>query len=117
MNPPGPSSAIRHSGSAEWSASASIDWRLPLAGSGELATTLDYDYRTSFYFTKDNAWYASQRAFGLLNLGIRYESARGGWYAFASARNLLDEDYFTQIFLQSAPGYPTRYEVGFGWRR
>jgi outer membrane receptor protein involved in Fe transport len=77
---------------------------------------IDYNYRTSFYFTKDNVWYASQGAFGLLNLGVRFEAARGSWYAFASARNLLDEDYFTQVFLQSAPGYPARYEVGFGWR-
>lgn len=99
------------------SASASIDWRIPLADAGELGATLDYNYRTSFYFTKENVWYASQGDFGLLNLGIRFDSARDGWYAFASARNLLDEDYFTQIFLQSAPGYPARYEIGFGWRR
>ena len=102
---------------SEWSASASINWRIPLAGAGEFGATIDYNYRSSFYFTKENVWYASQGDFGLLNCGIRFDSAQGGWYAFASARNLLNEDYFTQIFLQSAPGYPARYELGFGWRR
>jgi iron complex outermembrane recepter protein len=101
---------------SEWSASASIDYRIPISNIGEFSASLDYDYRTAFYFTKENVSSQYQEDFGLLNLGLRFESARGGWYAFASARNLLDEDYFTQIFLQSAPGYPTRYEAGIGWR-
>lgn len=101
---------------SEWSASASIDYRMPLSNIGEFSASLDYDYRTAFYFTKENVPFQYQEDFGLLNLGLRFESARGGWYAFASARNLLDEDYFTQIFLQSAPGYPARYEAGIGWR-
>jgi hypothetical protein len=33
------------------------------------------------------------------------------------ARNVLDTDYFNQVLIQSAPGHPARYEVGFGWRR
>jgi hypothetical protein len=31
-----------------------------------------------------------------------------------SGRNLTDEDYFNQVFLQSSPGYPDTYELGFG---
>ena len=49
-----------------------------------------------------------QDDFGLLNLNLRFDSSRAGWYVFASARNLLDADYFTQIFFQSAPGYPSQ---------
>jgi iron complex outermembrane receptor protein len=101
---------------SEWSASTSIDYRLAIPSAGEVGVSLDYNYRTRFYFTKENTWFESQEDFGLLNLGLRFDSARGGWYAFANARNLLDEDYFTQVFLQSAPGYPTRFEIGFGWR-
>jgi iron complex outermembrane receptor protein len=100
----------------EWSASASLEYRVPLAQHGELGVDLDYNWRSSFHFTKDNTPFEFQEAFGLLNLNVRFEPASSGWYAFAAARNLLDEDYFTQIFLQSAPGYPTRYEVGAGWR-
>ncbi len=101
---------------SEWSASASLGWRKLIAGRGEFGADLDYNYRTSFYFTKDNLAYQYQEDFGLLDANLRFDSSRGGWYVFAAARNLLDEDYFTQIFLQSAPGYPTRYEIGFGWR-
>jgi iron complex outermembrane recepter protein len=101
---------------SEWSGSTSLGYRVPLVRSGELGVDLDYNWRSSFHFTKDNTPFEFQEAFGLLNLNVRFEAAAGRWYAFAAARNLLDEDYFTQIFLQSAPGYPTRYEVGAGWR-
>jgi iron complex outermembrane recepter protein len=101
---------------SEWSASASIDCRLPVARSGELSATLDYNWRSAFFFTKENTPVNFQDDFGLLNVNLRFDSSRTGWYVFASVRNLLDEQYFTQIFLQSAPGYPSRYEAGFGWR-
>ena len=102
---------------SEWSASASIGYRHPIAGLGELGADVDYNYRSEFFFTKENVPVQYQGNFGLLNLNLRFDSFRRGWYVFASARNLLDADYFTQVFLQSAPGYPARYEVGFGWRR
>jgi iron complex outermembrane recepter protein len=101
---------------SEWSASTSIGYRLPIAGRGELGVDVDYNFRSAFFFTKDNNRIQYQEDFGLLNLTLRFDAAQGGWYAFASARNLLDTDYFTQILFQSAPGYPTRYEVGGGWR-
>ena len=101
---------------SEWSASATIDFRVPLAKSGEFSATLDYNWRSAFFFTKENTSVNFQDDFGLLNLNLRFDSSRAGWYVFASARNLLDQQYFTQIFLQSAPGYPSRYEAGFGWR-
>ena len=101
---------------SKWSASASIGYRVPMSTIGELSATLDYNWRSRFYFTKENSPLFFQDDFGLLNLNLRFDSSRAGWYVFASARNLLDEDYFTQIFFQSAPGYPSRYEAGFGWR-
>ncbi len=101
---------------SEWSASASISYRHPIAGLGEIGADVDYNYRSEFFFTKENVPVQFQGDFGLLNLNLRFDSSRRGWYVFASARNLLDADYFTQVFLQSAPGYPARYEVGFGWR-
>ena len=101
---------------SEWSASASIGYRIPIAGIGELGADVDYNYRSEFFFSKENDPVEYQRDFGLLNVNVRFDSSHGGWYVFATARNLLDTDYFTQIFLQSSPGYPARYEVGFGWR-
>jgi iron complex outermembrane receptor protein len=101
---------------SEWSVSATIGYRIPLASSGELSVDLDYNYRSEFFFTKENVPLLAQEDFGLLNLGLRFDSLGERWYAFASARNLLDTDYFNQVLIQSAPGYPAHYEAGFGLR-
>lgn len=100
----------------EWSATASIGYRLPIARLGELAAEADFAWRSGFFFTKENDPLLAQGAFGLLNLRLRLESRDRGWYAFASGFNVLGADHFDQVFLQSAPGRPARYELGFGMR-
>ncbi|HLF11385.1 MAG TPA: hypothetical protein VJA26_09220 [Gammaproteobacteria bacterium] len=100
----------------EWSVSVSIGYRVPLGSLSELSAEIDYNYRSEFFFTKENDALFSQEAFGLLNLVVRLDSAADRWYAFVPARNVLDTDYFNQVFLQSAPGYPANYEVGLGLR-
>ncbi|HEY7671868.1 MAG TPA: TonB-dependent receptor [Gammaproteobacteria bacterium] len=100
----------------EWSVSARIGYRAPLAGRGEFSIDLDYNYRSEFFFTKENVALLAQGAFGLWNLGLRFDASDARWYVFASARNLLDTDYFNQVLIQSAPGYPANYEAGFGLR-
>lgn len=110
-------SGNRISRASEWSASATVGVRLPVEDAGEISADVGYNHRSAFFFTKENTPIEYQDDFGLLDVNVRFDSSGGRWYVFASARNLLDVDYFTQIFLQSSPGYPTRYEVGFGWRR
>jgi iron complex outermembrane receptor protein len=100
----------------EWSVSTSIGYRMPIGSIGELSADVDYSYRSEFFFTKENDLITSQDGFGLLDLLLRFGSATDRWYVFALARNLLDEDYFDQVLLQSSPGYPANYEAGFGWR-
>jgi len=100
----------------EWSAVGSISYRWPLAQYGELTGRLEYSYRSEFFYTQDNLATEKQEAYGLLNLYLGFEPQRGDWYAFATGRNLTDEDYFHQVFIQSAPGYPDTYEVGIGVR-
>jgi iron complex outermembrane receptor protein len=100
----------------EWSVSVSVGYRVPIGTFGELTTEIDYNYRSEFFFTKENTAILSQEPFGLLNLAVRFESAADRWYVFASARNALDAEYFNQVFLQSAPGSPASYEVGLGLR-
>lgn len=100
----------------EWSAVGSISYRWPLAQYGELTGRLEYSYRSEFFYTQDNRATEKQEAYGLLNLYLGFEPQRGDWYAFATGRNLTDEDYFHQVFIQSAPGYPDTYEVGIGVR-
>lgn len=87
-----------------------------LGGIGDLAAELGYSYRSAFFFTSENDPLVAHGAFGLLNLFVRLEPRSDRWYLFASARNLLDEEYFTQVFIQSSPGRPPNYEAGIGLR-
>lgn len=99
-----------------WSASASARHRTSVPGLGSLSVSVEYNYRSRFYFSKENDPLLAQRGYGLLNVGLRLEPSAGRWYGFASARNVLGQEYFDQILLQSSPGEPARYEVGAGWR-
>ena len=100
----------------EWSGLAAFDYGLPAARNGTLRTRLEYAYRSAFYFTKENEAIYAEGDYGLLNLMLRYEPADANWYAFAWGRNLTDEDYLHQVFLQAAPGYPRTWEAGLGFR-
>ena len=100
----------------EWSVTASITFRRPVPGLGDFSARADYNYRSAFFFTKENNLAVAQESFVLLNLFLRLEARSEKWYVFGSARNLLDTEYFNQVFLQSSPGYPANYEAGFGWR-
>jgi iron complex outermembrane receptor protein len=100
----------------EWSAVGAINLHQALGELGGLSARLEYSYQSDYFYTAENEEVYSQDDFGLLNAFVRFEAASGSWYAFASARNVTDEDYFTQVYFQSAPGYPDTYEVGFGIR-
>jgi len=99
-----------------WSGTTAITYTQPWQDFGIFSLRLEYNYRSSFYFSKENRPVEKQAGFGLLNVFLRFESMSEKWYVFATGRNLTDEPYFNQIFLQSSPGYPANYEVGFGLR-
>jgi iron complex outermembrane receptor protein len=100
----------------EWSVIASVTYRQPLAHHGELTGRVEYSYRSGFFYTLDNLATEAQEAYGLLNLLLRFEPPQANWYGFAAGRNLTNEDYFHQVFIQAAPGYPDTWEVGVGFR-
>jgi iron complex outermembrane receptor protein len=103
----------------EWSVIGSITYRRPLAHYGELTGRVEFSFRSGFIFTYDvlpDPGERSQERYGLLNLYLGFEPDHANWYAFASGRNLTDEDYFHQVYIQAAPGYPDTYEVGVGFR-
>ncbi len=100
----------------EWSGTSAISYELPWQGYGIFSARLEYNYRSQVFFTKENSPLFEQKGFGLLNVFLRFESSSGKWYVFATGRNLTDQPYFNQILIQSAPGYPANYEVGFGLR-
>ncbi len=100
----------------EWSSTAAVAWRHTLRGRGAVSVRLEYNFRSASFYTPENDAKFAQGSFGLLNAHFRFEAANQRWYAFASGRNLTDEDYFNQVFLQSSPGYPDTYEIGAGIR-
>jgi iron complex outermembrane receptor protein len=100
----------------EWSATTAVDYTHALRGGGSWSARLEYNYRSDFFFTKENAPLLAQGSFGLLNVLMELETADRKWSFFASGRNLTAEDYFNQILLQSSPGYPDTYELGFRYR-
>jgi iron complex outermembrane recepter protein len=100
----------------ETTVSTAIVYRCPLRNRSRFSARLEYNYRSSHYFTKENNPLYAQYGFGLLNLLLRLEAADGQWYLFLSGRNLTSERYFNQVFLQSSPGYPDTYEAGAGFR-
>jgi iron complex outermembrane receptor protein len=100
----------------EWSVSSAINYRVPISSKGELSVSAYYGYRSEYFFTKENDPIFAQEGFGLLDVVLRFESVTDRWYAFCAARNVLDTDYFLQAFIQSSPGYPANYDLGFGFR-
>lgn len=100
----------------EWSGATAITYEYPWQAYGSLSARLEYDFRSMFFYTKENDPNFAQGYYGQLNLILRFESASGSWYAFASGRNLTNEPYFTQMLIQSNPGYPVNYELGLGLR-
>jgi iron complex outermembrane receptor protein len=100
----------------EWTVTTAFDYEQPLPCDCRLSARLEYNYRSEYYYTIDNDPRFAQNKFGLLNLYLRFESGDDKWYIFAAGRNIGDEDYFYQVFLQASPGYPATYEAGFGYR-
>jgi iron complex outermembrane recepter protein len=98
----------------EWATTAALDYEHPLGERGSISTRLEYNYRSDYFFTIENTPTHAQDDFGLLNLLLKFEAPDGKWYVFAAGRNLTDEDYFNQVFLQSSPGYPDTWELGVG---
>jgi len=99
-----------------WSSSVALDYSLPVRSVGQLQIRVNYNSRSRFFFTKENSSVMTQDGYGLLNLFLRFDFAHENWYVFGSSRNIANEDYFNQMFIQSSPGYPRTYELGFGWR-
>ena len=102
--------------SPEWTATIALDYDRPLGRIGSLSARLEYHYRSDFFYTTANISTFAQDGFEIINLYLGFEPASENWYAFASGRNLGDEDYFNQVFLQASPGYPDTWEAGFGIR-
>ena len=100
----------------ELSGSIAFEFEQPTAVRGTLTARLGVDYRSAYYFTPDNDPQFAQDGFALVNARVQFEVLDGRWRVYGVARNLLDEDYFNQVFFQSSPGLPATFEIGAGIR-
>ncbi|MFT4196969.1 MAG: TonB-dependent receptor [Pseudoxanthomonas sp.] len=81
-----------------WTASATLEYRQPLARDREGSVRLDYTWQDDMYWQgvlKDPAYYLP--SFKTVDLALGYGPRDGHWAVSAYAENLLDEKYYTSI--------------------
>ena len=100
----------------KWTVTAAAGYVQPLGDFADLSFRMELNYRSQFFFLKENDPVQAQDGFALVNGFVRLEPRDTPWYAFATVRNITNSDYFTQVGFQSAPGLPTTFEVGIGTR-
>lgn len=57
----------------------------------------DYRHQSRSFNEPTNVRISSQKAYGILNLGLGYESDRGGWSAQLIGKNVLNKQYLISI--------------------
>ncbi|MFN3523794.1 MAG: TonB-dependent receptor [Phenylobacterium sp.] len=76
----------------------SADYRVPLAGVGELSFYGEYEARGRSYLTANNDPDGRVSPYGLVNLRISLESEDGRWRLALWGKNLTDEVYKQRLF-------------------
>ncbi|MET0240907.1 MAG: TonB-dependent receptor [Sphingobium sp.] len=109
-------------GVSEFSYNLGLDVFQPLAGTVrdvELYAHADYSHRSSYLTQVTNSVYSRAPAFGIANARIGLRTADGLWDVSGWVRNLLDEEYFTNISggntgrITGVPGDPRTYGMTF----
>lgn len=85
----------------EWQINASAAYTFNL-GDGEAVARLDYSYSDEYYTTGQNTFLTP--SYELFNGSITYRPSSGNWELALQARNLLDEEYVTDIHGNLAEG-------------
>ena len=83
--------------SPEHSASAAVQYRLPLANLGDLLLRADYAWQDKIYFDPENYELSAQDSYGLLHLRVALQ-AHSGWELALWMKNATDEDYWVHAF-------------------
>lgn len=81
--------------SPEWSASAGVNWIVPV-GSGSLTSNAQYSYSAAKFTGYTNSPAERVGAVNLVNASLSWGPDNSGWKIGAYARNLFDEKYFNQ---------------------
>lgn len=81
----------------EHSFNAALDWGFNLPGNLDGFASLNYAWRSEYFFNNDNLPDERQDAFGLLDARIGVASASGDWRFEVYGENLLDEAWVRDI--------------------
>lgn len=97
-------SGKRLSNAPEFSFRAGADYDIPLSMPGTLNIRGDINWQDRVYFTEFNNADATQGAYALVNVGLRYTSGDGHWSAELWGRNITNELVLTNNII-TAPLY------------
>lgn len=82
----------------EWSGSAGVSYRFDLGEAGMLTPRMDLTFRSATYYEARNRPQSRQAAYGLLNLGVTYQSRNGDWLVSLVGKNLTGERVIQSVY-------------------
>jgi iron complex outermembrane receptor protein len=80
-------------GAPEWTASAAVDFTIPIDDWAQIVLRSDYTYRSKTYFDAANTESVAQDGYGLWNAAVTLRSPSDRWALTAGVLNLADEEY------------------------
>ena len=95
--------------SPDFSGSATVEYRAPLGGFGDLTFRAEYFRQTKIFFDAANtsAFQAFQPAYGVLNGRVILQPEGGRYELAAWIKNATDEKYFRNVAIQGPSGLGT----------
>ena len=82
----------------EWSATAGVGYRYPMAAGLELYSGLDYSVRSGYQGTLEGGVGSYQPGYGLTNLQLGLRDPDRSWSVEGWVRNVLDTRYITAVY-------------------
>lgn len=82
----------------EWSATAGVGYRYPMAAGLELYSGLDYSVRSGYQGTLEGGVGSYQPGYGLTNLQLGLRDPDRSWSVEGWVRNVLDTQYITAVY-------------------
>jgi iron complex outermembrane receptor protein len=79
--------------SPEWTGSLGLQYTAPLAGRGSLTFRTDASYQSRVFYSANNIFRASQKAYTLVDANIGWTSEDDSWTVALSGTNLTDKLY------------------------
>ena len=97
-----------------WQYSLGVQYAIDLNDLGVITPRLDWSWKSSFYNDPSNDPRALQKAYGLMNVRVTYDTPDDKWEAALEIKNALDKVYYVNMYddlgsfntLDGQPGWP-----------